>query len=200
LGSVVLLWPGGPETSPGHGGRGLTFSGAVVGAGVGCGVGRGVGGAVGRGVGGGVDTGVGCGVGTGVDAGVCVGAGVEVGRAVFVAPGVGVTAAWVGLGVGPTATTTGLAEALALGSIDPVADGSLEAGPVGAEGTLAEPPEPGDSETLWGAEPDAPAADGEALAAATPPGPGLGTTTPAVNATVARMRFRSPMATTSRAR
>jgi len=103
-----LLWPGGPATLPGHGGRGRT--GFVPGVGVGAGVGRGVGWGV-------AVTGVG--VGRGV-AGVGRGAGLVGGLGVAgwldgpppppPAPEVGV-----GVGVGTTATATSLGEGSALG-------------------------------------------------------------------------------------
>ena len=110
-----------------------------------------------------------------------------------------------GTGVGPPATigpSVGVADVVgaADGSIDGVADGSTD-GPV-----------PGSVETgvasgvavVTGAAVlgDAVAtAPGELEARATsPPSGRLGATAPAVSATVARMRFNTPMATTRRAR
>jgi len=167
---------------------------ATPGAAVGGGVGRGVGLGVGRGVG------LGVGLAVAVGPGVRVGLGVAVARAVPVGAGVAVARASVGVGVGPTATITGLEDGLTLGAADPEADGSAEAAAGELGGALAEPPELGASDARWAAEADGPVVAGDELAAAIALGPGLGTTTPAVNATVARMRFSSPIATTRRAR
>ncbi len=93
-GSIVLLSPGGPATSSGHGGIAFSVAGSAtvavgvgvgpvvgvdVGSGVGCEVGRAIGAAVATGVAGGA-----C-VGVGVRTGVAVGFGRDVGRGV--APG-----------------------------------------------------------------------------------------------------------------
>lgn len=82
----LLLWPGGPSTVPGHGGRcfSLAAAGGSVGRGVGLGVGFGVGFAVGVAVG----SAVGRAVGFGLGVGLAVLGGVEVGAAV-VGPGPG---------------------------------------------------------------------------------------------------------------
>ena len=178
-GGVVLLCPGGPETSPGHGGRacfGLPSTGASVG--VARGVGRGVGLAVGFAVGFAVGLGVGAAVGSGVGrrTGGCVGFG-----------GVAVGPAGVGTGVGPAAT---------IGPSDGDADGSDEGtdeGTVDPAGSADEPPGSLDVGPVVGlgelvlADPDG-AIVGLALAAATPPGGDEGAdgaTMPAVRATVA---------------
>jgi hypothetical protein len=119
---------------------------------------------------------------------------------VGVARGVGLGVGWdVGLddGVGPT--TTGV---LAVG------DGSIDAGVDGATTGLAEPAGVGVVATAGddGASAEVVGEPGGGLegdwlgAAATPRSGWLGATNPAVSATVARMRFRSPMATTRRAR
>jgi len=201
-GGVVLLCPGGPETSPGHGGRacfGLPSTGASVG--VARGVGRGVGLAVGFAVGFGVGAAVGFAVGFGVGAAVGSGVGRRTGGCVGFG-GVAVGPAGVGTGVGPAAT---------IGPSDGDADGSDEGtdeGTVDPAGSADEPPGSLDVGPVVGlgelvlADPDG-AIVGLALAAATPPGGDEGAdgaTMPAVRATVARMRFKSPIATTRRAR
>jgi hypothetical protein len=214
-----LLWPGGPP-AVGQAGRGfLALATVGVGAGVGRAVGRGVGWAVGRGVGRGVGWAVGCGVGRAVGCAVGrgVGAGVVAGDGVgpppgpkiggFDAPGGG------GVGVGPTATIgllgIGVVDGPTEGSTDGVISGdALGSGDTGAfdpdEPVGAGPPVPGEAgaEPLGVdgmTEPVLPGvADGFPMAI-----PGLGwagATKPAVSATVARTRFRRPMATTRRAR
>jgi hypothetical protein len=158
-------------------------------------VGRAVGVAVGFGVG----FGVGLGVGGAVVGGAVVG-GAVAGRAVTGGAVEGV-AGVVGPGDAVGTTATGpCGDGLAVG--DGWTDGSADG--VDAEG-VGSPPVPADA--------DAPAEDvaegpGTGLAAETVGGglpratsPGrAGAMKPAVSATVARMRFKSPMATTSRAR
>jgi hypothetical protein len=174
-----LWWPGGPETSPGHGVRapfGLPTPGAGVGAGVGRGVGRGV-----------ACGGVGCGVAAGVGAGVWrTGATVGVGA---VATG--------GVGVGPSATIGPLGVDDG-GGADGGADGTgVVSGPLGPDGVAL------GAGWVLDVGVDAGGVDGDPgvlLATATPPSGAVGMTAPAVRATVARMRFSSPIATTRRAR
>jgi hypothetical protein len=178
-GGTTLLWPGGPFASPGHGGRGLvarpeTGDGLDVGRGVAWAVGFGVGCAVGRGV---ATTG---------------------GRPAFVEPGVGVgTTATIGPSVGGVE---------AGGSVDGSGEDSIEgstddptAGATEGEGSV-----PPLLDGVGSAEADgvtaAPDGPGLAPMAAIPSSRCGGATNPVVNATVARMRFRSPMATTRRAR
>jgi hypothetical protein len=112
-----------------------------------------------------------------------------------------------GVGVGPWATSGPLGAALGAA----LADGSIEEDGPGDTGG-ADPDEPG---TVG--DPPGPVVDGldavgsEELLGAMTPGFGevppamlrsgwVGVTNPAVSATVARMRFRSPIATTRRAR
>jgi hypothetical protein len=102
-----------------------------------------------------------------------------------------------GVGVGPPATIgPSLGVADDCGSADPVGEALAPGSVVGDE---LEP-------TLGGVEDGSAGidagglADGVPDARATSVGGWFGATTPAVNATVARMRFRTPMATTSRAR
>jgi hypothetical protein len=228
-GPGTLLWPGGPP-AVGQAGRGFFALATVgvgagvgravglgvgwtVGCAVGCAVGRGVGATVGRAVGWtvggavacGVGWAVGCAVGRGVGAGVAVGAGVGPPPG----PSIGGTDAAAGVGVGPTATS-GL---LGTGVADGTTDGVASSDPLGSGDTAACDP---DGPVGWGApDSDDPGvvafvADGLAepvLAGAAdgfPPAipvPGwAGATKPAVSATVARTRFRRPMATTRRAR
>lgn len=181
VGAGSTLWcPGGPLASPGHGGRGFTSWATGAGVGVGRGVGWGV--AVGRGVA------VGCGV--------AVEVGVAVGLAIGVDVGFGVLPAGVGLGPSATVGGDGDAPGVSLGTGDGSEDGTSggEALGVSADGSLD------------GAGADERADDGAEVGTgdgemrATSPGRVLGATAPAVSATVARMRFNTPMATTSRAR
>jgi hypothetical protein len=176
-GGTTLWWPGGPLASCGHGGRGLltlpsTGSGLGVGRGVGCGVGR----TVGRGV----DT---SGDGDGrVDPAVGVGITATTGGSV----GAAVDA--VGLADGSTEGSSGTTDGPTDGATpDGVGSGLVLVELVGA-GSLAI----GDAAGRVGA--------GVPRLPAMPPFGRAGATSPAVNATVARMRFRSPRATTRRAR
>jgi hypothetical protein len=190
-----LLWPGGPPSAVGHGGIGfLTLS--MIGVGVGAGVGRAVGFAVGSGV------------GVGGVGGVAVGR--EVGRGVWVECGVGVglgvlttTGVVAGVGVGPWATVGALSVGLADGSPD--GSGLADAGGVdseapGVEGDALGPDvdglAPPGSEELPGAT----ALGCEDAPTAIPPFGWAGAIRPAVSATVARTKLRSPIATTRRAR
>ncbi len=189
-GGDVLLCPGGPDTAPGHGGRSpFALPSTGPGVGVACGVGRGVG----------FDVGATVGLGVGRRIGGCVRFG-----------GVAVGPAGVGTGVGPPATigpsdgdADGSDDGSADGSVDGSVDGTLE--PAGSDDEPAGSLDVGPGAELGEIEP--PDVDGAmaglALAAATPPG-GVegadGATMPAVRATVARMRFKSPIATTRRAR
>ncbi len=156
---------------------------------------------------------MGCGVGWTVGAGVGWTVGAGVGWTVG-GPGVSAGVGWtVGPGVGTTATSggsdaTGVAKGSdaigdARGPVDGLSDGAVE-GPraVGVGSTVGPAePVPGLAGVCDGATAIGPV-DGEAVwpPPATPPGLRLGATTPAVSAAVARMRFRSPMATTRRAR
>jgi hypothetical protein len=105
-----------------------------------------------------------------------------------------------GVSVGPSATIGPLGVDDGVGA-DGGADGSVDgtgviSGPLGPVGVAL-----GSGWTLAGG--DAGGVDGDPgvlLAAATPPSGAVGTTAPAVRATVARMRFSSPIATTRRAR
>jgi hypothetical protein len=155
-------------------------------------VGRGVGLALGFALGGAVGFTVGFAVGFAVGRGVAT----TGGRPAFVEPGVG---------VGATATI-GPSE----GAVE--AAGSVDGPGVGAiEGSMDGPTDGGDGSVPPLAEADgAGSTDGDD-ATAPEDGPGLpitampssrwvGPTRPAVSATVARIRFRSPMATTRRAR
>jgi hypothetical protein len=179
--------------------------GRGVGWAVGCGVGWAVGGAVGRAVGWAVGRGVGGAVGRAVGAGVAGGVGVGPPTG----PRIGGFDAAGGVGVGPTATIgllgTGVADAGADGAISADALGSGDTGPCGPSEALAcAPPVPfgaagvpfGAAE-LPGPEP-AGAADG--FPPAIPDPDWDGAMNPAVSATVARTRFRRPIATTRRAR
>jgi hypothetical protein len=163
-------------------------------------------------------------VGPGVGVGFRVGSGVGVGFRV----GAGVVAGWVGRAVGGggdgVCTMRGLpfgpgadADGSSDGSDDDPPDGSTDGPPEGSvDGAIdenggSEPPAPlvgwvvgsvvGPSEgpSEGGADASAVVGPGRALATAICPGR-VGATTPAVSATVARMRFKSPMATTKRAR
>jgi hypothetical protein len=164
--------------------------GLTVGLGVGSRVG--VGWAVGVPVGAGVGVGGGACVGGGVDRE--VGAGVLVGNGVPVGPVVGaVDGAEIGLGVGPTAISEGVAEDAGATLGDAEAGGVDPPGPMGADEEVAAGADAVDGEGLE-------MAAGVALAAATGPGGVDGPTKPAVRATVARMRFSTPIATTRRAR
>jgi hypothetical protein len=192
------LWPGGPATLPGHGGRART--GFVTGVGVGAGVGRGVGREVGRGV---AVTGVG--VGRGV-AGVAAGVGLIGGLVVAgwldgppaVPPG------GVGVGVGTTATTTSLGEGSMLGlatddtSTLGVGDGNGE--PETPNGGVVEgspDPAPGSVEAGAVAELEG----GELRSAPAMPWSGWrGPTMPTASANDARTRLRTPSERTRRAR
>jgi len=130
-----------------------------------------------------------------VDCGVAVGDGVRL-----------TTGGAVGVGVGPTATIGPLGVALAEGPID--GEGLAEAGgvdseaPGTADGVVGVPPGP-DVEGLaaGGDEPPGAATLGTGEAPPAMPRSGwAGATRPAVSATVARTRLRSPIATTRRAR
>ena len=99
----------------------------------------------------------------------------------------------VGVGVGPTATITGLADGDVLAGTNGTPDGPCDP----TDGDCAAVA-PGDSADPLAAGPID--GCGVALAAAMSRGGTFGATTPAVSATVARMRFRRPIATTRRAR
>ena len=157
--------------SVGQGGRAL-WAAWWTGSGVGVGLAVGVGFAVGRGVGRGVGTSGGT-VADGVETGVT---GAAVGPPATIGPSVA--------GAEGCGSTDSLGAALAGGSV--VGDGLEVALDGVAEGPLG-------AEVGW-------LTDGVPEARATSAGGRVGATTPAVNATVARMRFRTPMATTSRAR
>jgi hypothetical protein len=183
------LWPGGPPSTDGHGGLG--FLGFPT-AGVGVGVGR----AVGRAV------------GVGVPVGLVVGAGVADGRGVGPPPWPrigGVAAGPAGVGVGPSATIGPLAFGLTDGSIDGVTAGEPTGddpvAPVDCVGpgsvVAVDPDELG---AVGSIEADEIAPDGVGLPPATSGLRWGGARTPAVSATVARMRLRRPIATTRRAR
>jgi hypothetical protein len=177
--------------------------GAGVGAGVPTGLGVGVGAAVGVGVG------VGTGVGVGVGPGVRVGRGVRVGDGVprgfgvadgvEVAPGVAV-GSWLatsGGPLGPATTTVGVGAPEATRPLaDGPVDGVAEADEPAAEGAVVGPPEAG--AMLPGElEEGSATTGGDAWAIC---GAGGDTKSPADRATVARMRLRTPIATTRRAR
>ena len=171
-------------------GRGV---GGGVGRAVGRGVGGGVGGTVGRGVDGGVA--VGCGVGCGVDGTVAVGSIV----------GTGVAVACSGVGVGRCATITSLGNGSELGTFDgsTVGGGSDDDGSVDPDGALEPKDEPGAISLADGSGDVTAFDDGATLAeggASAIPPRSSGATNPAVSATVARMRFKRPIATTRRAR
>ena len=191
VGSWPLLWPGGSPPADGQGGRGfltLPSTGAVVGAGVGRAVGRGVGSGVGFG---GVAVGWDVGRGVAVDPGVAVGAGVltTIGDVV-------------GVGVGPWATIGPLGVGFADGSTD----GSTEDGGLDDPGGADSDPTGAVGEELAGEVEGFEEAPGTStLGAVDVPAamPRFGcpdARSPAVNATVARTRLRSPIATTRRAR
>jgi hypothetical protein len=223
--SLSLLWPGGVLSPPGQGGCGfLTLTmGVGVGAGVGRAVGRAVGAGVGFAVGSGVGFAVGAGVGfavgsgvTGVAVGLAVGRGVAVGLGATVGEGVCVTTGGaVGVGVGPPATigplgggATGCVDGDALaagkGSVD--GGGLCDSGAADSEapGVVGDWPAVDVEDGLDVAAPDdalgAIALGSGELPRATPRSGCAGVIRPAVSATVARMRFRSPIATTRRAR
>ena len=205
-----LLWPGGLPAD-GHGGRGFP---ALPTTGVGAGVGRAVGWVVGRAVGCAVGVGVGWGVGRGVGwaVGRAVGAGVgrDVGASVGCTVGDGVEppertggleATEGGVGVGPWATSGPLGVGLADGSIDTDGSGDTTA-PDAEEPGVSDAPIPGEEGVVAVGCAELP--DDGVLGALLDPtatcgGPG-GVSRPAASATVARIRFRSPRATTSRAR
>jgi hypothetical protein len=190
------LWPGGPATLPGHGGRART--GFVTGVGVGAGVGRGVG----RGV-----AVAGVGVGRAI-AGVAVGVGLAGGLGVAgwldgpapVPPAPGV----VGVGVGLTATTTSLGEGSVLGLATD--DGSTLGGgdgngePETPDGGVVEgsiDPAPGSVEAGAVGELEG----GELRSASAIPWSGWrGPTMPTASANDARTRLRTPSERTRRAR
>ena len=137
--------------------------------------------------------------GVGWAAGRAVGLGVDTtgGRPAFVEPGVG---------VGTTATigpSDGAVEAD--GSVDGAVDGAIEGstdGPIDEADGSGPPPAMPDGVGLADEDGVTVPDDGPGLPTmtATPSSRRGGATIPAVNATVARMRFRSPMATTRRAR
>jgi hypothetical protein len=161
------------------------------------------------------------GLGVAVGRAVAGGFAVAGGRAVAVAAGTGVVtgrtgafvgatvAAGSGVGVGTTATIGG-SEATGAGSeatgSEPrgaetvgATDGSREGVPGGSVGSGTV--EVGDAVAGFGSVVGlAVVAAGVADARATRSAGGVGATTPAVSATVARMRLRTPMATTRRAR
>jgi hypothetical protein len=153
------------------------------------------------------ETGDGLGVGRGVGwavglaVGWAVGRGVETtgGRPAFVEPGVGVGAtATIGSSVGAVeagGSVDGAGEGSIEGSIEGPLDGATDEG----EGSVPPLPEGVGSAGVDGVA-DAPDVPGLAPMTAIPSSRCGGATNPAVNATVARMRFRSPMATTRRAR
>ena len=197
------MWPGGPATLPGHGGR--ARAGFVTGVGVGVGVGR----EVGRGV---AVTGA-C-VGRGV-AGVA-GAAAGVGRGVGLVGGLGV-AGWldgpppvppasggVGVGVGTTATTTSLGEGSVLGLAtndgSTLGTGDDNGEPETPDGGVDEgsiDPAPGSVE----AGADAELEGGELRSIPAMPWSGWrGPTMPTASANDARTKFRTPSERTRRAR
>jgi hypothetical protein len=187
----VLLWPGGPLTVAGQGGRlcGLTL-GLGVGAGVGLGVGRGVGlGAAGTAVGRGVEGAV---------------VGRSVGGVVIPPPGVAVGIA-IGVGVGTTATTISLGAGLALGWLE----GSGLGGGSWEPGTADEPGDVGslvaDGDTLSPGvvvtgELVGLAGLGVRSTPATPRSVGRDPVIPTARANEARTRLSTPRARTRRAR
>jgi hypothetical protein len=185
----TLLWPGGPVPSPGQGGRGF-FALPEIGAGVE--VGRGVGFAVGFVVGFAVGWAVGLAVGLAVGRGVAT----TGGRPAFVEPGVGVGATAT---IGPSeggVEAAGSVDGPGVGAIDGSTDGPTD----GGDGSV---PPPVEADGVGAADEDGTTAptDGPGLPiAAIPSSRWVGPTSPAVSATVARIRFRSPMATTRRAR
>jgi hypothetical protein len=142
-------------------------------------------------------TGSGVGVGRGV--GRAVGRGVETigGCAVAVAPGVGLGSPAIGPSVG-----TDEAGGSADGGTDGSRVGSVDGSTVGGDavGSIELPADDVGLGSVLGAGLTG-AVDGLGEAPVTAMSrSGDGATTPAVSATVARMRFRSPMATTRRAR
>jgi hypothetical protein len=175
-GGVTLWWPGGPLVPSGQGGRALW---TLPTTGLGVGVGR----AVGRAVGWAGGTAVGTAGGTAVGVGA-----------------VAVGSPAVGRGVGSTATT-GPASG---GRVDGVVTADGSTGGVTADGAgspLVAGVTLGVGVVADGAVSDAPGATvGPGLPRAIPSAGRGGATNPAVSATVARMRLRSPMATTRRAR
>ena len=185
-GGSTLLWPGGPLDSPGHGGRGFVVweTGAAVGAEVGLGVGFAVG------------FGVGSRVGLGVAAGPA-----------GIVEGVVMPVTGSGVGDGFTATI-GPSLGVAVGSTEGSPDGSTEGSSAGSEAPALGVPELAlgvvpEVALGAGSEPTGDAVETGAEvwdARATSAGGRTGATAPAVSATVARMRFNTPMATTSRAR
>ena len=187
-----LLWPGGPPPAVGHGGIGFLAL-TPIGVAVGTGVGRAVGFAVGFGVGGvgGVAVGREVGRGVGVECGVVDGAGVLTTAGVGVGPWATVGALSVGLADG-SPDGTGLADA---GGVDSEAPGVGDALAPDVAG-LADGLAPAGSEEL----PGAPALGCEDGPTAIPPFGWAGAIRPAVSATVARIKLRSPIATTRRAR
>jgi hypothetical protein len=140
-----------------------------------------------------VGFGVGFAVGSAVGRGVLSGAGVVVG-------GFGTLVTGWGVGVGPSATmgppvgaaeAVGSAEGVTDGSSDGCGPGSDAAGVVAGLGLVPGEPSGWDAVATGG---------GVSEARATSVCGRLGATAPAVSATVARMRFSTPMATTRRAR
>ena len=190
-GGVTFRWPGGSPSLSGQGGSGLRTL-AVTGCG----------GSVGRGVGLTVGFEVGSGVALGVPVGVAVGTAVAAG----VGSGVGGAGATVGLGrFATTGLTLGMSDGS--GSADGPTDGSSDGATDGGTG--------GSTIVAVGVGMGSPSVGvacaelaegaigslvGVAPAPATSAGVRLGPTNPAVSATVARTRLRTPMATTSRAR
>jgi hypothetical protein len=143
---------------------------------------------VGRGVGWAVGWAVGCAVGRGV--------GPSGGGAVPVEPGVGVgTTATIGASVG-AAELGGSAD----GSTEGRTDGSVEGSTVEADGPAPADVPLGDGSVDWDGVSGSDEGAGLPGITAIPPSGPVGVTKPAVSATVARIRFRSPMATTRRAR
>ena len=219
-----MAWPGGPSATFGHGGCALwtlpaTGAGVGVAWGVGPTVGRGVGATVGLGVGARVGANVGAGVGANVGRGVGgAGVGATVGRGVGATVGrgvgwAGVGVGWAGVGVGATTGATvgsagvGVGMTATIGppvgiavEADGSTDGSNDEPPVDDVGAALPPPEINGVGSVAGvAVTGADVGLGRPTTPATSPGR-LGDRNPAVSATVARMRLRSPMATTNRAR
>jgi hypothetical protein len=141
---------------------------------------------------------------TAVGAGVGRGVGRTVGWGVAMAVGDGVPCD-AGVGVETTATigpsdAAGELDGATDGAIDGSLDGSVDGSTEGPTGEVGSGVTVGAGETTGGG----PTAIEDGLGVpgtfATSDGGRLGATNPAVSATVARMRFRSPMATTKRAR
>jgi hypothetical protein len=141
---------------------------------------------------------VGCGVGCGVAVG-GVGVGLGVGFVTGGGVGFGRPVTGSGVALGPRATVGEVGDGV--GSADGATDGSLagvaagvSAGGVAVDGSVLAD---GSDGVL---DPGVATATGGGDWRATPSTGGEGATAPAVSATVARMRLRTPMATTRRAR